>query len=195
MRRSGIPLAVLNTMQCAHVTEPDCLNSERIESRYGSYHIDVIASNGLTRQSALSSDSNGRRICRTFALTQFSEDVGSVATQDVIREGASIGAALQRDGWNILKSTIHVGSLTIADEQHPVVALMHVEPPVTLALHIYKLSIEKDGDVLDYATISEMHHPDYLSEDDVRSSFAVDGSRVTRPPQVDELISIILDAA
>lgn len=195
MRRSGIPLAVLNTMQCAHVTEPDCLNSEKIEARYGNYHIDVIASNGLTRQSALSSDTDGRRICRTFALTQFSEDVGSVSTQDVIREGASIGAALQRDGWNVLKSTIHVGSITIADREHPVVTLMRVDPPVTLALHIYKLSIEKDGDVLDYATISEMHHPDYLAEDDIRASFAVDGGRVAKPPQVDELISIILDAA
>ena len=72
---------------------------------------------------------------------------------------------------------------------------MYVEPPVTLALHIYKLSIEKDGDVLDYATISEMHHPDYLSENEIRASFAVEGSRVAKPPQVDELISIILDAA
>ena len=195
MRRSSIPLAVLNTMQCAHVSEPECLNSERIEARYGSYHIDVIANYGLTRQSALSSGIGDERVCRTFALTQFSEDVGSVTTQDAIAEGASIGAALQRDGWNILKSTIHVGSITIADETHPVVERMRVEPPVTLALHIYKLAIEKDGDVLDYATISEMHHPDYLSEDEIRSSFAIEDRRDAKPPQVDELISIILDAA
>ncbi len=195
MRRSAIPLSVLNTLQSAHVTEPEFLNSEKIEARYGNYHVDVIASHGRTRQSALSSESDGRRVCRTFALTQFSEDVDALSSHGVIRGGASIGATLQRDGWCVLKSTIHVGHITIAHPEHTVVKLMHLQSPVELALHIYKLSVEKDGNVIDYATISEIHHPDYLTEAEVRSLFSLNTAKSSKPPQVDELISIILDAA
>ncbi|MDJ0760298.1 MAG: hypothetical protein QNJ19_12925 [Woeseiaceae bacterium] len=182
-------------MQSALVTEPEHLNSEKIEAKYGSYHIDVIASDGRTRQSALSSESNGTRVCRTFALTQFSDEGDAPSAHGTIRGGASIGATLQRDGWSILKSTIHVGHITITDRQHTVAQLMHLQTPAKLALHIYKLSIEKDGDVVDYATISEIHHPDYLTEDDVRALFSLDTAKSVKPPQVDELISIILDAA
>ncbi len=195
MRRSEIPLSVLNTMQSATVTEPEYLNSEKIEAKYGNYHIDVIASHGRTRQSALSSESDGTRVCRTFALTRFSDEGGSVSSHGTIRGGASIGATLQRDGFSILKSTIHVGRITITNRQHSVVKLMHLQTPAELALHIYRLSIAKDGDVIDYATISEIHHPEYLTEEDVRSLFSIDSSESIQPPQVDELISIILDAA
>lgn len=197
MRQSGIPLSDLNSMKTAHVTEPEFLNSQKIEARYGSYHVDMLSSDGMTRQSALSSDSDTGRVCRTFALTRFTDEAveKTPITHQQIAEGASIGATLQRDGWSVLKATIHVGSLTIPDPAHPVLGLMQLAKPETLAMHIYKLAIQKEAAAFDYATIIEIHHPDYLDEDDVRALFPVDRKLSAKPPQVDELISIILEAA
>lgn len=196
MQRSAIPLSVLNTMQSAHVIEPEFLNSQKIEARYGSYDVDMLASDGLTRQSALSSISDDGKVCRTFALTKFTDAVDELGLdiQRRIDDGASIGATLKQDGWNILKATIHIGRIDIDDADHPVLSLMRLDVPQTLALHIYRLTIEKNGESLDYATISEMHHPDYLTEDDVRDLFTLDARAPATPPQVDELIAIILEA-
>lgn len=196
MQRSAIPLSVLNTMQSAHVIEPEYLNSQKIEARYGSYAVDMLASDGLTRQSALSSMDERGKVCRTFALTRFTEaaDELGLDIQKRIRDGASIGATLKEGGWNILKATIHIGSIHIDDGEHPVLSLMRLDVPQTLALHVYRLTIEKNGESLDYATISEMHHPDYLSEADVRKLFTIDAKDPATPPEVDELIAIILEA-
>ena len=195
MRRSAIPLSVLTTMQSAPVVEPEFLNSQKIESRYGSYTVEMLASDGLTRQSALSSDSGSGKVCRTFAITRFTDtaDALGLDSQQKILEGASIGATLKQDGFSILKATIYVGSIEIDRAAHPVLGLMRLEVPATLALHIYKLSIEKNGDALEYATISEMHHPDYLDEDDVRDLFPVDADRLATPPEVDDFIAAICE--
>jgi hypothetical protein len=183
-------------MQSAHVVEPEFLNSQTIESRYGSYTVEMLASDGPTRQSALSSEDASGKICRTFAITRFTDAAESldVDRQQQILNGASIGATLKEGGWSILKATIHVGSVEIDRIAHPVLALMQLDVPATLALHIYKLSIEKNGESLDYATISEMHHPDYLSEDDVRELFPVDSANTATPPEIDTFIASIREA-
>ena len=41
--------------------------------------------------------------------------------------------------------------------------LMHIDGPTELSLHAYQLVLEKDSQTIDYATIVETHHPDYMS--------------------------------
>jgi hypothetical protein len=156
----------------------------------------MLASDGPTRQSALSSEDAAGKVCRTFAITRFADAAESLDldSQQRILNGASIGATLKQDGWNILKATIHVGSVEIDRVAHPVLDLMQLDVPATLALHIYRLSIEKNGESLEYATISELHHPDYLSEADVRELFPVDSANTATPPEIDHFIASIRDA-
>jgi hypothetical protein len=44
---------------------------------------------------------------------------------------------------------------------------MRVAARTPLATHIYALDVAKDGQVVEYATLVEIHHPDYLKKDDL----------------------------
>jgi hypothetical protein len=48
---------------------------------------------------------------------------------------------------------------------------------------VYELEVVKDGVRLDYATIAEIHHPDYLGLADIQ---AVYGAGVPLPTEPDE---------
>jgi hypothetical protein len=65
---------------------------------------------------------------------------------------------------------------------------MRLTAPQALALHVYEMSIERDAESLDYATISELHHPEYLTEDDLRRLFEVDADSAASEQHVDAIV-------
>ena len=141
------------------------LNSDLIRERFGSYHVDVLRRSGETRVSALSSDDDGERICRTFAVTQFLPGRLRVnqAVLQQIEDGGSIGATLRRAGIEVDKQTVDISELNLEDAAHPALERMQLEVPATLALHIYTLGVRDDSDASPFAIIAELHHPDFLS--------------------------------
>ena len=197
MQRSKIPLSVLAAIQCACVAEPELLNSERIEQTFGNYNIEVIHSDDQFRQSVLSSKQDDVVTARTFAVTRFSDAISSKFQNEhsAIIKGASIGSTLKSAGWTVLKASLHVGHVDIDDADHPVLEMMRLDAPSTLAIHIYKLSVRKNDESIEYATITELHHPDYLDVSKLRELFPVEPSIDSPQGQVDEIITIILDAA
>ena len=48
---------------------------------------------------------------------------------------------------------------------------MRIDLPATLATHQYLFVIRREGRSADYARITEIHHPDYLSAADLRGLF------------------------
>ncbi len=151
------------------------LNSDLIRERFGSYHVDILRRSDSTRVSALSSEANGERICRTFAVTQFMPcdlpiDASVIAH---IEDGGSIGATLRRAGFEVDKQSLDISEVTIDDKSHAALQCMHLDAPLALALHIYTLGIRDRDKSSPFAIIAELHHPDFLTRPALQELFTL----------------------
>ncbi len=173
MRDTHFPPSVLAAILSACATESVNLNSERIEQRFGNYGIEVLASEAGLRRSSLFSYDADTTSCRTYSVVQFIEhpDAGYNDAHSRVLAGNSIGATFKDDGWIIQKRTVFIGTLQLPDVRNEVGDLMRLSGVHDIALHIYQLVIARDDHAFEYATIMEAHHPDYLSEDDLRALF------------------------
>lgn len=162
-QQRAAPLAEPSRVEAA---ERELLNSERIERRFGSYGVDVLSSDARYRVSNLYSVHDDERICRTFAVVVYPSriDPRFRREHDEIVAGGSIGAVFARNGWIVTKRHLYFGELPATQK---VAGLMRTDEGVPLAVHVYVLSVERDGASFDYATIAEVHHPDYLSSADL----------------------------
>jgi hypothetical protein len=147
-------------------SERELLNSERIEQVFGSYGIEVISSTPTLRVSRLFSTHDEREICRTFAVVAYPREIdGAIAAEhSIILGGGSIGATFAAGGWRVSKVHHYFGELpsTAKVEQ-----LMGGIEPSRLAVHVYVLGVSRGGVQIDYASIVELHHPDYLEVADL----------------------------
>jgi hypothetical protein len=180
---------------CAH--ESERLNSERIADRFGSYGIEVVSSEPGLRRSNLYSSEDGVRTCRTYAVVRFVDEPDALidAEHAQILAGKSIGAIFKASGWAILKETLHIGTVRLDDTSHPVAALMELEGSDDVAMHVYRLLLEKDDQAIEYATLIELHHPDYLEPSDLLDLYSVDAGASLQPQQVEEMKLLGLSAA
>jgi hypothetical protein len=196
MQTSIVPLPVLAIALQACTAEPELLNSERIEETFGSYGIEVVQNDGKIRRSNLYSLHDDRRICRTYAVVQFLEHDNEHTTEEhaEVIGGGSIGATFKSYGWRIIKQTLYVGNLAIVKPGTPVAQLMDVAPPQNLAMHVYRLLLEKDRHSMEYATIVEVHHPEYLDEAALRDLFPVSESSFLSQDQVSALVSLVTES-
>jgi len=156
-------LLIISILLAACAQPP--LNSERIRQQFGSYHVEVLASSANRRVSNLYSLEGERKICRTFALVTFNDPWNAriAAEQRQITAGGSIGAVFKDHGWTIGKNTLYLGSIEANDSAVFIADLMDISVPTELALHVYQFELQKGNERIDYAIISEIHHPDYLS--------------------------------
>jgi len=165
MHSSRVSPVVIAAALSACALEPESLNSKRIEERFGSYGIEVLSHESGIRRSSLHSIDGDTRVCRTYAVVRFvDESTPRVAAAHAdILAGSSIGATFKSTGWHIGKVTLHVGSISLDGSDHVIGDLMHINGPTELSVHAYQLVLEKDSQTIDYATIIEAHHPDYMS--------------------------------
>ena len=165
------------------------LNSERIERLFGNYRISVLEQTALKRLSNLHSVHDSLATCRTLAMVQYHSPVPAALT-DAHREilaGGSIGATLKSHGWRVRKLTQYIGDIEAPADAERLSALMRIPVPQTLALHAYQLDAVGDGGEYAYATIVELHHPDYLSVDALRRIY---DNHPTAPLTADRLEEI-----
>jgi hypothetical protein len=197
MHGNNLPRSVVAAAldACAH--ESERLNSERIAERFGSYGIEVLSSEPGLRRSNLYSSERGVQTCRTYAVVRFVDEPDAVidAEHAQILAGQSIGAIFKAGGWTIVKETLHIGTATLDDAAHPVAALMRLDRRADVAMHVYRLLLEKSRQAIDYATLIEMHHPDYLDRRDLLTLFSVDARTSLHPQQVEDLKTLGLSAA
>lgn len=174
--RVGTSLVALALGACAESAET--LNSERIEAEFGNYGIDVISYRDGLRRASLYSMHNGVKITRTYAIVHFDTVPASLQDEEHARiiAGASIGATFRSAGWSIHKQTLHIGTVNPGADVHGVLPRMRLPAPQDLAMHVYRLHVNKANQSIDYATIVEVHHPAYMTPERVQEIFGDDAS-------------------
>ena len=127
MRSSRVSPVVIAAALSACALEPESLNSERIEERFGSYGIEVLSHESGIRRSSLYSVDNEVKTCRTYAVVRFvDESTPRVAAAHAnILAGGSIGATFKSSGWHIGKITLAVSSISLGGSDHAISQLMH----------------------------------------------------------------------
>lgn len=197
MHGNNLPRSVVAAAldACAH--ESERLNSERIADRFGSYGIDVVSSEPGLRRSNLYSSENGVSTCRTYAVVRFVDEPNALIDTEhaQILAGKSIGAIFKASGWAILKETLHVGTVKLDDPTHPVATLMRLELSADVAMHVYRLLLKKSDQAIEYATLIELHHPDYLGVSDLLNLYSIDAGSSLQPQQVEAMKLLGLNAA
>ena len=185
--------AVLAAALGACSTETVHLNSERIESRFGNYGIEVLASEAGFRRSSLYSADKGFRTCRTYAVARFTDKPHLSYTPEhaKVLAGNSLGEVFKANDWKIHKQTLHIGSLQLGSVISGVGKLMRLSSTQILALHVYQLLLAKDNQVFEYATIAETHHPDYLREPELLSIYPYDDSGSLSAESLSNILKIV----
>ena len=178
MRPNPVSPTVIAAAVRACAFEPESLNSERIEGRFGSYGIEVLSHEGGVRRSSLYSLEGATRVCRTYAVVHFQDEATARVAEahaDVLA-GQSIGATFKTSGWQIRKATLYIGTISLDASKHGIGGLMQLEGKVDLGIHAYQLVLEKESQSIDYATIVHAHHPDYLTIDELTELYG-DGNQ------------------
>jgi hypothetical protein len=171
--RPWLVLLVLSLAAACH-SDREPLNSERIEHQFGSYGVEVLHADAATRISSLySSDGPANRTTRTYAVVEFALPVDQriLAEHERVIAGASLGQVFVNAGWHIEKQTLSITDTSPAAYSDNVVELMRIEARQALATHRYRFFVSKDRLRIPYATITEVHHPDYLEADQLRSMY------------------------
>ena len=175
--------------------EPEILNSERIEQRFGSYGIEVLSHSEGIRRSSLYSTEAGAKICRTYAVVRFMDTATprvAAAHADVLA-GESIGATFKSSGWEISKLTLYIGSLPMPDPDHSIAKLMQLGSPTELAVHAYQLVLSNNDQTVEYAMIVETHHPEYLGEQELNSLYGDSTLPKLSDNEIRNLSTLIMD--
>lgn len=194
MRQQPVSPVILAAALSACAHHPELLNSDAIENQFGNYQIVVLGQNAGVRRSSLNSVADGVSTCRTYAVVQFVDaDIAEIEEphQDVLA-GQSIGTTFRESGWNIRKDTLHIGTLAMTDLQHPIARLMRLKHGDDLAVHVYRMTLQKDDRSIQYATIIETHHPDYLTEAAARALYTIDKEQKFSSANLAPLLALIM---
>ena len=194
MQSNQVPLVVLAAALSASAMESELLNSERIERRFGSYAIDVITAQPGLRRSNLYSIEQDVHVCRTYAIVKFADQSSAKVSEEHSRvlAGGSIGAVFKANGWEIVKDTLYLGEIPAVDAGSDIGHLMRLEEPQDLAVHIYRLSLRKEKASIDYATIIESHHPDYLTQADLKRLYPTNNDLRMDDAAAAEYVDLVL---
>lgn len=196
--RSGkLSPTVLAAALSASATESLLLNSERIEQQFGSYGVDVLASEAGLRRSSLYSVNNNTHVCRTYAVVRFTDEPHTSfgLEHGRVLDGNSLGEEFKSHGWGIHKQTLHIGTFDAQPHESQVSRLMQLSAESMLAIHVYQLLLAKDEQVFEYATIIEAHHPDYLSVEDLLRIYHYDDSQALSEKSVAILVNLVSTSA
>lgn len=167
------------------------LNSDRILDKFGSYGVYIVRQDERTRVTSLfSRDPADQKITRTLAVVLLDPHAATnlALENKLIRDGASIGITFRNSGWAILKRQLYRGSID-AGQSKLVRELMPDADLSALAIQVYDFDVQRDGIVHRYATIAELHHPDYLTPADLDSQFPANSA--TRNHRSQDGVTII----
>ena len=196
MHQTRVLSGTLTAFLTACASEAVLLNSERIEQRFGNYGIELLESEvGLRRSNLFSRDGN-LATCRTYALVEFAAQLDEryADTHATVLAGGSIGATARERGWDIRKHTAYIGELRLPERATQVSRLMRLRGGERLAVHVYRLMLAEAGDALPYATIVEIHHPDYLDLADLRALYVDDDAGTLPAAEIERIGDLLFGA-
>ena len=108
---------------------------------------------------------------------------------EAIIEGQSIGIVFRDHGWKIDKRHQYIGELESPAGVWGVDSVFGDIGKAHPVIHVYSLIVKKDKHEFHYASIAEVHHPEYLELEELRSIFGVedDGAQVKSQDTIDFL--------
>lgn len=185
-------LVALTLAACADATEP--LNSERIEEEFGSYGLDVISFRDGLRRASLYSTHDSGKVTRTYAISHFDDIPQHVRDNEHARilAGSSIGATFKSAGWSIHKETLYIGAVNPRADVHGIRQLMQLSGAPDLAMHVYRLHVNKDAQIVDYATIIEIYHPEYMTQARLHEIFGKHAAPAADETRIEHWRSLVL---
>ncbi len=199
----GLALLGLSSASPAGAMSPSCpaydhlrplLNSERIQSCFGSYGVEVLEQQGTLRISSLYSLEGEHRISRTLAISEFASDLPESLHEvyQSIRAGASMGSTLEAAGWRVDKRHRYIGEVPISDHFRCMSGFPADYSRQVLAVQVYDLWVLRDDAEVRFALLVELHDPRYLSLPDLQQIY--DGW-VGQPPAADDASLLVLQRA
>ncbi len=144
--------------------KPGLLNSVRIELKFGSYGIQVLAEDQVRgiRLSNLYSEHEGEKIARTIAFTEYNSNINDklMLAHEEIMAGGSIGSTLKKYGFDIKKDLFYKALLEDMPDQ--LRNLMHTRE-CAFGTVIYNLLAKEGNNYYPYCTILEVYSPEFLT--------------------------------
>lgn len=136
------------------------LNSDAIKATFGSYGVEVIYQADGTRVANLYSGHGADKVCRTLAVTEFTQpiDESLLKSHRAILAGASIGATLRTAGFTINKKLL-IKTEVPANEAFVALANSTTTVGTPLFTKVYALFAETRDSSMPYAVIAEAYHP------------------------------------
>jgi len=146
-------------------------NSDRIRLKFGNYGIEVIENDPRIRVSNLFSSSGGVKTNRTFAVVMYPSVIEAAfrTEHEAIINGQSIGIVFKENGWQIDKRHQYVGELEPFADTSSVHTVFGDIGEIQPVIHVYSLIVEKDSARFHYASIAEVHHPDYIGLEELKT--------------------------
>jgi hypothetical protein len=173
------------------------LNSERIRQKFGSYGIDVLEQDQQLRISSLYSIEDGQKVTRTLAVVIYPERIPAEIQleHETIRAGGSMGEVFKENGWSVEKASLYFGDIPASQDFDQIYRLMGVLEPVPLAVHLYELSVCGQKECFAYATLAEVHSPEYLTLAELEHIYGVSvGTNTVQDGEVQASLDSVLAA-
>ncbi len=70
---------------------------------------------------------------------------------------------------------------------------MHLDESTELGVHAYRLVLNKDDQTIEYATIAETHHPNYLTVQELRNLYGENSLPTLDENEIRNLSTLIMD--
>ncbi len=149
------------------------LNSERIESCFGSYAVEVLWQEDNLRVSSLYSLAGDQRITRTLAISEFASNLPDSLDHayQAIRAGASMGATLEAAGWQVDKRQRYLGEVALSTALGCLSGPPEPQAQQNLAVQIYDLYAVHESESVRFALLAELHDPRYLTLSDLQQIY------------------------
>ena len=102
---------------------------------------------------------------------------------EAIINGQSIGIVFKENGWQIEKHNQYIGELEPFSDDSGVHSVFGNIGDTRPVIHVYSLIIKKGTSEFHYASIAEVHHPEYLDLEELK---AICGEETDGAPVKDE---------
>jgi len=169
-------------------------NSERIRLQFGSYGIEVLECGQGIRVSNLYSIDKGVKTNRTFAVVAYPDVIEPEFRKehDAIINGQSIGIVFRNNDWVVDKRHQYIGKIELPSSCPDVDTVFGDIGKTQPVIHVYSFFVKKDNSEFRYASIAEVHHPEYLGLEDLKAIYGniLDGA-LKKNEDVDHFLEIV----
>jgi hypothetical protein len=134
------------------------------------------------------------KINRTFAVVVYPTTIQPSFSKEheAIIKGQSIGIVFKKNGWVIDKRHQYFGEISATSDFSAFSKVFHSIGTAQPAIHIYSFFVSKNGSEFHYASIAEVHHPEYLRLEDLSTIYGAEfDTHQVKSKNVNDFLEIV----